>query len=258
MKKIILFATFLLLVLFSFGQDFPERSNTLVTDYTNTLSSEQKSSLETKLVAFDDSTSTQIAVVILKSVGDYEIADYGVQLGRKWGIGSKDKNNGILVLVALGDRKITIQTGYGAEGALPDVIAKEIIENDIKPYFKTGNYYEGLNAGTNSLMKYMKGEYKSDRKRQQNNGSGGIPIVLIIVIVIIIMIFRNSGGGGNQIIDKRGSTSPFWWLLLGQAMSGGHHRGNGWGGFSGGSGGGGGFGGFGGGSFGGGGSSGSW
>src|SRR5690606_388276 len=106
--------------------------------------------------------STQIAVVILKSVGDYEIADYGVQLGRKWGIGSKDKNNGILVLVALGDRKITIQTGYGAEGALPDVITKEIIENDIKPYFKTGSYYEGLDAGTTSLMKYMKGEYKSD------------------------------------------------------------------------------------------------
>ncbi|MGV8878569.1 MAG: TPM domain-containing protein [Sphingobacteriaceae bacterium] len=258
MKKILFAVAILLFAIPSIAQNFPDKPSTLVTDFTNTLSSQEKSALEQKLVAFDDSTSTQIAVVVLKSVGDYDIADYGVQLGRKWGIGQQGKNNGILLLVALGDRKVTIQTGYGAEGALPDVITKEIIENDIKPPFKQGNYYAGLDAGTSSLMKYIKGEYKSDRKRQKNNGGGSIPIVLIIIIVIMIIIFRNSGGGGNQIIGRRGSASPFWWLLMGSAMGRGS-SGGGWGGFSGGSGGGGGgFGGFGGGSFGGGGSSGSW
>lgn len=258
MKKILFAVTLLLSALTCLGQTFPEKPNTLVADFTNTLTAPEKQALEQKLVAFDDSTSTQIAVVILKSVGDYDISDYGVQLGRKWGIGQQGKDNGILILVALGDRKMTIQTGYGAEGALPDVISKEIIENDIKPPFKQGNYYAGLDAGTNSVIKYMKGEYKSDHKRQKKNGAGSLPIVLIIIIVILVIIFRNSSGGGNQIIGRRGGASPFWWLLMGSALGQGNSGGGGFGGFSGGSGGGGGFGGFGGGSFGGGGSSGSW
>src|SRR6476619_1648992 len=94
----------------AFSQEIPEKSNTLVTDYTNTLAEGDKQKLESKLVAFNDSSSTQIAVVIMKSTGEYEIGDYALQLGRKWGIGQKEKNNGILVLVALEDRKMTIQT----------------------------------------------------------------------------------------------------------------------------------------------------
>jgi uncharacterized protein len=256
-KKIILLSCFVLCALFAFSQELPPKSNTLVTDFTNTLSLSDKQQLEHKLEAFNDSTSTQIAVVIMKSVGDYDINDYGQKLGRAWGIGQKGKNNGILVLVAMGDRKVTIQTGYGAEGALPDVITHEIIQNDIKPNFKAGNYYAGLDAGTNDIIKYVKGEYKADKK-PQGKGGGSIAILIIIVIVILIVIFRNRGGGG-QIIDSRGGASPFWWFL-GGAMLG--RESGGWGGFSGGggdSGGdGGGFGGFGGGDFGGGGSSGSW
>jgi uncharacterized protein len=255
-KKIIVFSCFLLCSVFAFSQELPPKSNTLVTDFTNTLSASDKQQLEHKLEAFNDSTSTQIAVVIMKSVGDYDINDYGQKLGRAWGIGQKGKNNGILVLVAMGDRKITIQTGYGAEGALPDVITHEIIQNDIKPNFKSGNYYGGLDAGTNDIIKYVKGEYKAEKK-PQSKGGGSVAILIIIVIVILILIFRNRGGGGH-IIDSRGGASPFWWFL-GGAMLG--RESGGWGGFSGGgnSGGdGGGFGGFGGGDFGGGGSSGSW
>lgn len=257
-KKLILFCCFVLFAMLAFSQELPPKSNTLVTDFTNTLSSSDKDQLERKLVAFNDSSSTQIAVVIMKSTGDYDINDYGQKLGRAWGIGQKGKNNGILVLVAMGDRKVSIQTGYGAEGALPDIITHQIIQNDITPRFKDGDYYDGLNAGTDDIIKYTKGEYKADKKAQSKGGGGGsAAILIIIVVVILIVIFRNRGGGGH-IIDSRGGASPFWWFL-GGAMLG--RESGGWGGFSGGGGGdsgGGGFGGFGGGDFGGGGSSGSW
>jgi uncharacterized protein len=250
LKKFILFFGFTLCVIAAIAQDFPERSNTLVTDYTNTLNPADKQRLETKLVAFNDSTSTQIAVVILKSIGNYDINDYGVQLLRKWGIGQKDKNNGVLVLVAIGDRRMSIQTGYGAEGALPDIVTQDIIQNDLKPHFKQGDYYGGLDAGTNSIIKAMKGEYKAAKKQKQSNGGPAGFIVIVIIVVILILVFRNrGGGGGRQIIGRRGGASPFWWFLAGNMLGGGGRSGGG---------GGGGFGGFGGGSGGGGGSSGSW
>lgn len=256
-KKIILLSCLVLCTLLAWAQELPPKPNTLVTDYTNTLSETEQQQLERKLATFDDSTSTQIAVVIMKSVGSYDINDYAQRLGRAWGIGQKSKNNGIVVLVAIGDRKVSIQTGYGVEGALPDVITHEIIQIDILPNFKGGNYYAGLDAGTDDIIKYVKGEYKSDKKPQGKGGGGSIAILIIIVVVILIIIFRNRGGGG-QIIDSRGGASPFWWFLGGTLLGRGS-GGGGWGGFSGGGGdSGGGFGGFGGGDFGGGGSSGSW
>jgi uncharacterized protein len=258
-KKYILLFVLVLSGCLAFAQDFPEKSNTLVTDYTNTLTPEQKQSLEDKLVAFDDSSSTQIAVVIIKSVGDYDINEYGTQLGRKWGIGQAGKNNGVLLLVALNDHKLTIQTGYGVEGALPDVVAQEIRQNDINPRFRAGDYYGGLDAGVDQIIKYTKGEYKSDKKHKGNGDGGPAGFIIIVVIVILIAIFSRRGGGG-QVIGSRGGASPFWWMLAGSMLNSGNRGGGGgWGGGSGGSGGGGGgFGGFGGGSFGGGGSGGSW
>ncbi len=258
LKKLLLLFSLLLIGFMAFSQQLPAKSGTLVTDYTNTLSESDKQQLENKLVAFNDSTSTQIAIVIVKSVGEYDINEYGQKLGRAWGIGTKGKNNGILVLVALGDRKVTIQTGYGTEGAVPDATTHEIIQNDITPHFKQGDYYGGLNAGTDDLIKYMKGEYKAIIKPQpqSSSGAGSYGILIIIVIIIIIVIFRSRGGGGGQIIGGRGGASPFWWFLGGAMLGRGS---GGWGGFSGGGGGdSGGFGGFGGGDFGGGGSSGSW
>ncbi|TWI99454.1 uncharacterized protein JN11_02771 [Mucilaginibacter frigoritolerans] len=280
-KKSIIFFSLLLIGFFALAQQLPPKSNTLVTDYTNTLSASDQQQLEQKLVAFDDSTSTQIAVVIIKSVGDYDINEYGQKLGRAWGIGQQGKNNGVLILVAITDRKVTIQTGYGAEGPLPDVITNQIIQNDITPHFKQSDYYGGLDAATNDVIRYMKGEYKVVNKPIKNNvdddNTGSYFILIVIVIVILIIIFRNRGGGGGRIYGGRGSASPFWWFLGGSLLGG---SGGGWGGFSNGNGGfgggggdsgggfggfgggggdnGGGFGGFGGGDFGGGGSSGSW
>ncbi len=262
MKTLILSVFLTLCFFFGFAQNFPEKSNKLVTDQTQTLSAEQIARLEQKLVAFDDSTSNQVAVVIVKTVGDYDINEYALELGRKWGIGGKTKNNGVILLVAIGDRKMSIQTGYGLEGALPDIYTKRIIENDIKPYFKDGDYYAGIDAGVSSIISLTKGEYKNEQpksKSKKDRRAGGAGMIVIIIIVIIIFIIgKRGGGGGNggEVISGRGVAEG---LLMGLLLGGSGRSGSGFGGgFGGGSSGGGGFGGFGGGSFGGGGSSGSW
>lgn len=252
---------FLTLSSFLYAQTFPDQPNKLVNDYTGTLTASEIQQLEQKLVAFDDSTSTQVAVVIIKSLEGYDVADYAVRLAEKWGIGGAKNNNGVLLLVSLGDRKVTIQTGYGVEGALPDAITQRIIQNEITPNFKTGNYFSGIAQGTDAIISYTKGEYNDKRPKSKTSSGGGGGIGFIIIIVIIILLIsKKGGGGGSQVIGGRGSASPFWWLLMGSQL--GRGGGGGFGGFSGGSGGfgggGGGFGGFGGGSFGGGGSSGSW
>lgn len=251
--------TFILLLFVSslFSQTFPEKPQRLVNDYTNTLTTEEINQLEQKLVAFNDSTTTQIAVVLIKSLEGFEVADYAVRLAEKWGIGGAKNNNGVLVLASLGDRKITIQTGYGVEGALPDAISRRIIENEITPNFKNGSYYQGLNEGTDAIISYTKGEYKSDPKKKEGKSTGKGMFFIIMIIILIIILSKKGGGGGSQIIGSRGGASPFWWMLLGAGLGNRGGGGGGFGGFSGG-GGGGGFGGFGGGGFGGGGASGSW
>jgi uncharacterized protein len=259
----VFFIAFLLvgLTTIGFAQDFPAKPTKLVSDFTGTLSAGQVQNLENKLVAYDDSTSIQIAVAIVKSVGEYDINEYALELGRKWGVGSK-KNTGVMIVVALNDRKLAIQTGYGIEGALPDISTKSIIENDIKPSFKQGDYYTGLDLGINSIIKLTKGEYKNDApkaKKAKGGGMSSIVVLLVIVVIIIIIIRKGGGGGGSQVIGGRGVANALFWSMLfsGGRGSGGSGFGGGFGG-GGGSSGGGGFGGFGGGSFGGGGSSGSW
>lgn len=247
-----------------FGQDLPPVSRTIVSDFTNTLSSSQRDALERKLVAFNDTTSTQIAVVLVNSTDGYDVADYAVRLAKKWGIGDAKYNNGVLLLAAIGDRAVTIQTGYGVEGALPDAIAYRIIENDIKPAFRSGDYYAGLDNATNSIISYTKGEYKAEkRSSKSSDGGGGISGIFVIVVIVIIFALISKGGGGNnrggKVINGKGSNDLFWWMLLSGLGGGGNSRGGGggFGGFGGG-GSGGGFGGFGGGDFGGGGASGRW
>ncbi len=231
----------------------------LVNDFIGKLTPEQKDALERKLVAYDDSTSNQIAIVTIGDIGDYDISDFAVALGRKWGIGGKEFNNGVLILVLedkeRGKRKVWIATGYGLEGAIPDITAKQIIENDIVPNFKAQDIYRGLDEGTSDLMRAAAGEYKAPAgysKRGKGKG-GGLPLGTIIVVVIILIIVSNiNKRGGGGMMSRRGyrrwdNTPPIWF------PGGG---GGGWGG--GGSSGGGGFGGFGGGSFGGGGAGGDW
>jgi len=223
----------------------------LVNDFTNTLTADQKQALQAKLIAFDDSTSTQIAVVIIPTLNGNDVADYNVKLFRAWGVGNKKTNNGAVLLIAKDDRKLNITTGYGLEGALPDITCKEIIDNDIVPNFKGNDYYRGIEEGTDQMIKAVKGEYKAPDGYHKKSGLGGIGRIIFIIIIIIIILASSGGGGGGAFMSRRGF-SP--WVISSLLNSGG---GGGWSG-GGGSGGGGGFGGFGGGSSGGGGASGSW
>ncbi|HQX97580.1 MAG TPA: TPM domain-containing protein [Chitinophagaceae bacterium] len=215
----------------------------LVNDYTKTLTAQQEAALEAKLVQYDDSTSNQIAVVIVESTDNYSIEDAAIELGRKWGVGNKEFNNGIVVLVAKGDRKVTIQAGYGLEGAISDLIAKSIIDNEITPNFKQGNYYRGLDEATDNIIKAAEGRYKAPANYGSKKKKGISISTIIIIIIILIVIFSGAGPGGGTYVSRGGF--------------GGWSGGGGGSGWSGGSSGGG-FGGFGGGSFGGGGASGSW
>lgn len=133
----------------------PPRPNRLVNDYTNTLSAINIDLLENKLERFDKQTTVQIAIVIFKSVGKFDIMQYGKQLGNSWGIGQKGKNNGVLILVAINDRKTAILTGESFENVVPDSFCSNIIQEKFRPNFKTGNYYIGLNEGVDELIKHI-------------------------------------------------------------------------------------------------------
>ena len=213
----------------------------MVNDFAGMLSTDENSLLEQKLRAVNDSNSIEFAIIAIKTTGNYDIEDYALKIGRQWGIGKKDKNNGILILVALGDRKIDIEVGYGLEDRVTDGLAKRVIENDIKPAFKQKNYYEGLDKATNSLIDMVASRYQADAKDSSKGPGIGVIILIIIGIIVLISIFGGRGGGGL----RSGGMGPVFW-------------GGGGGGSWGGGGGGSSFGGFGGGSFGGGGASGSW
>ena len=244
----------------AYTQDIPGRPNPprLVNDFAGLLSGAEVNALERKLVSFNDSTSTQIAIVIVKDLNGYAPADYAQRLGDKWGIGQKGRNNGILILVKPKSEtkgEVQIATGYGAEGPVPDLICSDIINNEILPAFRKGDYYSGLNNATGTLMSLIRGEFTASEYAQRvSKGSGkGIPLGFIIffIFIIISIISRKSGGSNSKNISTGGL--PFW-LLMGMLGSGrGSHNGSWGGGNSGG-----GFGGFGGGSFGGGGAGGSW
>ncbi len=256
MKKI-LFIFLFFISCFGFAQKSIPKPNPprLVVDHAKLLDDHDDAILEKKLIALDDSTSNQIVVLTVESLNGEVLEDVAVNTFREWGIGNKKTNNGILLLIAVKDKKVRIEVGYGLEGAIPDVVAKDIIRKDITPAFKQGNYYGGINAAVDDLAKAAAGEYKVKRKKNSGNPGGGSILVFFIILFIVLMIVGNSGrGGGGGMMSRRGvgniAESLFW-----ASMLGGGGRSSGGGGWSGG---GGGFGGFGGGSSGGGGASGGW
>lgn len=263
MKRYLLLLVLAASTLAGLAQNIPAKPNPprLVNDFAHVLTADQVAALEAKLVAYDDSTSTQVAVITVETTGDYDIQEYALKILRDWGVGNRKTNNGAVIVAAIKDHKIRIETGYGLEGAIPDITAKEIIDNEISPAFREGNYYRGFDEGADAIIKAATGEYKAPanyRDRSTSTGRGGGSIVFFIILLIIIFsIFRGRGGGGGGMLS-RGGMAPF---ILGSLLGGGGGRGGGWGGGGGGwsgGGGGGGFGGFGGGGGGGGGASGGW
>ncbi|MFM7079850.1 MAG: TPM domain-containing protein [Bacteroidota bacterium] len=245
---------FLLLITvgLAIGQKYPAPPSPprLVTDFTSTLAADEHARLEEKLRNYYDSTSTQIAVVILTTLDGYPIDDYSINLAKQWGIGKKDKDNGVLILISKEERKIFIANGYGMEGVLTDGRTKRIIEQDIKPSFKEGAYFDGLNKGTDRIIQYASGEFVAD---DEANPQEPIAIIFSVLLFVAIALLIHARKVKRYAIVNN---LPFWtaWHLLSNATV--THRGS-WGGFSSGSGGGG-FSGFGGGGFGGGGAGGSW
>lgn len=250
-----------------FSQNIPDRPvpPRLVNDFAGMLKSEEVNALERKLVAFNDSSSTQIAIVIVPKLDGYDKSDYAQRLAEKWGIGQKGLNNGVLILIkpktADSNGEVFIAQGYGLEGAIPDITCEEIVDNEILPAFRINDYYGGLSNATNTLISLARGEFSAEQYGQSAKKSRGkkMPVgpIIFIIFIIIVLISGRSGGSHNKNISTGGL--PFW-VLMGMMGSGRGSHGGSWGGFSGGGGGsgGGGFGGFGGGSFGGGGAGGSW
>ncbi len=256
-----------------------------VTDDAGILKPDEESAIEAELTEYKKTTSNEIAVLAVNTMSGADIAETSVEVLRKWGIGDAQKNNGILILIAYADKKIFIATGYGLEGAVPDLVAKGIIEEDITPAFRKGEYGDGIKAAVTSLEKHIAGEYTADRYSESLGP--GLPAFLWVFVLIAIQVlaawFSQSkswwaGGIVGGVAGVFLTILYTWWLsipiliILGLVFdyvvskAGPRNRRGGRGGFGGfgggsfggGSSGSGGFGGFSGGSGGGGGAGGSW
>ena len=199
------------------GQDIPARPEPprLVNDFAGVLSGDELQNLEQKLVMYNDSTSTQIVVVTVKSIGGYDKNEFARLIGEKWGVGQKGKNNGAVILIKPKypneKGEVCIQTGYGLEGAIPDALAKRIVENEMLPNFKTGNYYAGIESATATMISLVKGEYTADQyNKRSKKKSGPFGLLLpLIIIGVVFLLMRSSGGRGTSI----GKSLPFWAAL---------------------------------------------
>lgn len=221
----------------------PEFWSTRVQDEGNILSSQFESELDHTLRIYEDSTSNQIAVLTIKTLEDVPIEDYTLRVAEALKPGQADKDNGVLLFIAVDDRKVRIEVGEGLEGVLPDALCNQIIRNEIAPSFRQGNYEGGIRAAVTAITAAIGGEYAAERGPAPQRGRrGGSLWGTLIILIIILIISRLGGGGGRGNYRRRGWSSGAGWY--GGGFSGGGGFG---GGFSGGGGG-----------FSGGGSSGSW
>ena len=264
-KLMLVFAFIFSINTFAQGYKIPEKPKfqTSVYDFVNLLSTSQKTSLESKLVRYSDTTSTQIVIAIISSTEGENINYLAANWGEKWGIGDAEKDNGILVLLAKNDKKIAIQNGKGVEHLLTDFQSKRIIERVIIPEFRKGDFYGGLDRGAEYIFKTLKGEFKGSRQKNEEGVDFGVVFSILIVVVLFIIISRGNKNnkGGRRRYRKRSIAEDIFETII---LSNSGRSGGGFGGFGGSSSSGGGFGGggfgggFGGGSFGGGGASGGW
>ena len=226
-----------------------------VTDQTGSLSWEQIAQLNSKLEQFEKTTSTQIVVLLVPTLGDYAVEEYALKVAELNKIGREGKDNGALLLIAKNERRVRIEVGYGLEGALPDILSGQIVRKEIGPRFAAGDFYGGIDAGVEAMMKATRNEYTADPESSGRSVRSILPMLVILFVFFMIM--------SRMVRSRRRflrSGSPFGgpggFPPIGGGWGGGRTGGWGGGSFGGGSGGGGFSGG--GGSFGGGGASGSW
>ncbi len=232
----------------------------LVNDFAGIFSAAERDALERKLVAVDDSTGAQIAVVVVPSLDGYDEVEYATEVLRAWGVGRAGVDNGVVLLVAPNERRVAIATGYGAEGALTDATSGTIIRTAIVPAFREGQYYAGVDRATDDIIAALAGEFSAPAA--PGGSSDGLAsllccLFLLFVVMLVIVSRRHGGAGGPPPRRRRGGGWGGPGVIV---LPGGWGGGLGGGGFGGGGGfsGGGGFGGFGGGFGGGGGAGGGW
>lgn len=204
-----------------------------VTDFTNTMSYTEWNFLETRLKNFEDTTSMQIVILFVSSVGDGSIEEYANKVFEKNGIGQKNKNNGALVVVAKSDRLVSIEVGYGLEGSLTDAICSQIIEKEMKPMFREENYFAGLANGVSAIIKATAGEYSADSKGREAPVIAGV-LVLVFVAVFFVFLLPRIVSRRRYVIGRKG-----WMYYPGWGYSsrgGGGSSSGGFGGWSGGGG----------------------
>jgi len=267
LKSIISIVLILLVAALPAAECIPEKPNPprLVNDLANVIGDREEAQLERLLVNFNDTTSTQIAIVTVKDLCEYEASSFAFELGEKWGVGNKKFDNGVVILIKPkydnSKGQAFIATGYGVEGVLPDAICKRIVEKEMIPAFKQNNYEKGIISAATVVMDITGGEYSAENynKSKKNKKTRVFPFF----ILLIIAFFMFAGVMGRARRYSRSNGLGFWTALWLMGSMSGRHRGHyndftsgggGFGGFGGGSG----FGGFGGGSFGGGGAGGSW
>jgi uncharacterized protein len=240
----------------------PPASAGLVHDYTKArlITQQQEEFLEQKLQRYNDSTSNQIAIVILEGLKGYEANEFARAIGEVWGVGGQANfDNGIVILITTGGdgekRVAYIATGRGMEGVIPDITAKHIVDNEIISNFKKGEFFRGFDEATDAIIKAAAGEYKAPKGYgSKAKKIGGVIKTIVIIIIILIVISSRGNRGGGGMVSRRGYGDIGTGWIIGSLLGGAGRGGSGGGGSSGG----GGFGGFGGGSFGGGGAGGSW
>lgn len=262
-KNVFISSLFLLFTIGVFAQfQIPAKptkvtEQTSVYDYANLLKPDQKKALETKLINYADTTSTQIVVAIIPSLEGESEGMLAPKWAHEWGIGEKGKDNGVFILLAEKERKIWIAPGYGLEHILTAGINGEIIRNYIIPEFKKGDYYQGLNVGTTQLMKLFSGTYKGERKNNPKDSSSIPTFVIVfgvIAFLIIVSVIKGKKGGNGNNRGSGGFNGPDLFDIIVLSRMGRGGGGSFGGGFGSGSSGGG----FGGGGFSGGGAGGSW
>ncbi|UCG11101.1 MAG: TPM domain-containing protein [Deltaproteobacteria bacterium] len=229
----------LLAVVCAQALEVPPRPKGRVSDYTGTLSSKEIRSLDQMLATFERETTNQLAVLIIPTLAGDSLEDYSIRLAEKWQLGQKERDNGVILLIVMQDRKIRIEVGYGLEGVLPDSLAGEIIRQVLAPQFRQGQFYEGIRASLIAIIAATKGEYRPTTPVSRGRRRGGLiswvwPLfMLFLLLSSIASIFRRR----RYYSSRRGG-----WVVAGPMWWGGGFRGGG--GFGGGfSGGGGGFGG---------------
>jgi uncharacterized protein len=223
-------------------------------DYAGVVSAADAQRLDAKLRAFATETSTQVVVTVFKNLPSPSLEDFTVRAAESWRVGRKDWDNGAVLFVFVDDRKMRIETGYGLEGALPDQLAGRILDEQVRPRFRTGDWAGGLEAGVDGIIAATRGEYKAPPKKSE-----GVPVVAILIIVLFVVLFLwLASQGSRNVYVGRTYGRQGWRRDRGYWGDSNSRGGGGWSGGGGGSfGGGGGFSG-GGGSFGGGGASSSW